>query len=107
MSSIEVTEATFQQDVLGAAVPVVVDFWAPWCGPCKQIAPALDEIAAGLQGRVQVAKVNVDESPDIAARYGIRTVPTLLVFKDGERVDQKVGAAPKGDLTRWIEGHAA
>ncbi|HEY5347528.1 MAG TPA: thioredoxin [Rhizomicrobium sp.] len=104
MATVKVTDASFKSDVEGASVPVVVDFWAEWCGPCKMIGPSLEEIADELQGQVTIAKVNVDENPGIAGAYGIRSIPTLMIFKDGKLASSKIGAAPKSELKKWITG---
>ena len=103
MATQSVTDESFESDVLQASGPVVVDFWAEWCGPCKQIGPALEEIAGEMEGKVTIAKVNIDDSPNAPSKYGVRGIPTLLLFKDGEVVSKKVGAAPKGQLQAWIE----
>ncbi|MDZ4792134.1 MAG: thioredoxin [Hyphomicrobiales bacterium] len=102
MATVVVSDATFDDEVLKSASPVVVDFWAEWCGPCKMIAPALEEIAVELDRQVKIVKLNVDENPEVAARYGIRTIPTLLMFKGGEIAAQQFGALPKGKLKSWI-----
>jgi thioredoxin 1 len=97
-----VTDASFEIDVLNASEPVVVDFWAEWCGPCRMIAPALEEISNEMAGKIKIVKLNVDENPRVAAQFGIRSIPTLMIFKAGELAAQKVGAASKTDLSRWI-----
>ena len=102
MATVKVTDANFSTEVKGAEGPVVVDFWAEWCGPCKMIGPALEEIADEMQGKVTIAKLNVDENPHTAGAYGIRSIPTLMLFKSGKLESTKVGAAPKGELKRWI-----
>jgi thioredoxin 1 len=100
----KVTDANFEAEVLQAKEPVVVDFWAEWCGPCRMIAPALEEISKELAGKVKITKLNVDENPGVAGKLGIRSIPTLMLFKDGKLAAQKVGAAPKGELSKWITG---
>jgi thioredoxin 1 len=97
---------TWEDDVLHAAQPVLVDFWAPWCAPCRMIAPALEELAEQYAGRVTIAKLNVDENADVAARYGIQSIPTLLLFREGKVVEQYVGARPKADIARLLDQHA-
>jgi thioredoxin 1 len=98
----KVTDANFDQDVLGSSEPVVVDFWAEWCGPCRMISPALEEIAIELDGKVKIAKLNVDENPETSIKYGVRSIPTLIMFKNGEPVSMQVGAKPKSALSEWI-----
>jgi thioredoxin 1 len=98
------SDASFEADVLKSSEPVVVDFWAEWCGPCRMIAPALDEISGQVGDKVKIVKLNVDENPDTAAKYGIMSIPTLLMFKNGEISSRQVGAAPKQKLHQWISG---
>ncbi len=107
MATVKVDKNNFRSDVLEAKEPVVVDFWAEWCGPCKMIGPSLEEIATELRGKVKVAKLNIDENPELAAQFGVRSIPTLMIFKGGEVADIKVGAAPKTALSHWIGGAVA
>ncbi len=100
----KVTDQSFETDVLKSAGPVLVDFWAEWCGPCKQIAPALEQIATEMQGKLTVAKINIDENQRIASQFGVRGIPTLMLFKDGKLVSTKVGAHPKSKMVEWIQG---
>ena len=98
-----VTDDSFGADVLDASGLVLVDFWATWCGPCKQIAPALEDIAGEMEGKIDVAKVDIDDNPNTPGQYGVRGVPTLMIFKDGEPIATKVGAAPKSQLEAWVK----
>jgi thioredoxin 1 len=98
----KVSDADFESEVLKATQPVVVDFWAEWCGPCKMIAPALEEIAGSLGDKVKIVKLNVDENPTTASKYGIMSIPTLMLFKNGAMASRQVGAAPKQKLEQWI-----
>jgi thioredoxin 1 len=98
-----VTDASFKEQVLDSEVPVLVDFWAPWCGPCRMVAPVVDELAEQYDGQVKVVKLNTDENPQVASQYGIRSIPTLMIFKDGQRVDMVVGAVPKTTLANTLE----
>jgi len=102
---IKVTDANFEQEVLKSEIPVLVDFWAPWCGPCQMVAPAVEEIAEEYQGKLKVCKINVDEAPNTSSRYGIMSIPTLVVFKDGEVMDKVIGALPKSELLKALEAH--
>ncbi|HEY2048223.1 MAG TPA: thioredoxin [Caulobacteraceae bacterium] len=102
MSTVAVTDQTFETDVLKAKGPVLVDFWAEWCGPCKQIGPSLEQIASELAGELTVAKINIDDSPTTPARYGVRGIPTMMLFRDGQMASMKVGAMPKSKILDWL-----
>lgn len=102
-STTKITDQSFDTDVLKASTPVLVDFWAEWCGPCKVIAPALEEVAGSLAGKLTVAKMNIDENQQTPKKYGVRGIPTLMLFKDGQVAATKIGAMPKNKLLEWVE----
>ncbi len=104
MATKKITDSSFHDDVIAGGQPVLVDFWAEWCGPCRMIAPALEEISDELGGKVTVVKINIDENPEAPARYGVRGIPTMILFKNGAPAATKVGAAPKSALKGWLEG---
>ncbi len=103
MATVKVDNSNFKSEVLESNVPVVVDFWAEWCGPCKMIGPSLEELANEHSGKVKIAKLNIDENPELGAQYGVRSIPTLLMFKSGALASNMVGAAPKSRLNDWIK----
>ena len=103
MATVAVTDETFDSEVKNSDVPVVVDFWAEWCGPCKQIGPALEELSVEMAGKIKIAKVDVDTNPNSADSMGVRGIPALFIFKDGEVISNRAGAAPKAALQSWIE----
>jgi thioredoxin 1 len=103
MKPTTVTDSTFETEVLRSEGPVLVDFWAEWCGPCKMVAPLLEELAADRSGKLTVAKVNVDENPQAPTKYGVRSIPTMILFKNGKVADTKIGAVPKSKLYEWVD----
>lgn len=105
MATIAVSDSSFKEDVMSSSTPVLVDFWAEWCGPCKQIGPALEDVATEMSGKLKVAKVNIDDNPETPAKFHVRGIPTLMIFKDGQVVATKVGAMTKTKLQEWVSEH--
>ena len=100
----QVSDTSFETDVLKSKEPVLVDFWAEWCGPCRQVAPVLEEVAGELVGKIKIVKLNVDESPQTASKYGVMSIPTLMIFKNGEMASRQIGSASKAKIVQWIKG---
>ncbi|MES2983619.1 MAG: thioredoxin TrxA [Pseudomonadota bacterium] len=107
MSTKHISDDEFDGAVLNSSTPILVDFWAEWCGPCKQIGPILDEIAKDMDGKLTIAKVNIDQNPESPQRYGVRGIPTMILFKDGKAIATKVGSMPKSQLVEWLNSHVA
>lgn len=107
MTTKHINDDNFEKDVLGSSQPILVDFWAEWCGPCKQLGPILDEVANDMVGKVTIAKVNIDENPESPQKYGVRGIPTMILFKDGKAIATKVGSLPKSQLVEWLNSHVA
>ena len=102
----ETSDANFENDVLKSSKITLVDFWAPWCGPCRQLSPIIDEVAKDLEGKLEVFKCNVDENPEVPSKYAVRGIPTLMLFKDGKIIDTKVGSLPKSGLLEWVKNNS-
>jgi thioredoxin 1 len=107
MATAKVTDQSFKAEVLDSSEPVLVDFWAEWCGPCRMIAPALEEISTEMAGKVKIAKIDIDQNPNVPSQYGVRSIPTLILFKDGKPIGMQVGAWPKGKLVDWLKTNVA
>lgn len=101
----EISDNNFEQEVLGSDAPVLIDFWAPWCGPCKMLAPILEQLSTDLDGKVKIVKMNIDENPETPSQFGVRSIPTMMLFQNGKQIAVKTGLLPKNNLLEWINGH--